>query len=81
MRAGQVAAEVISPGPQLFLLKGTRFMATDKGRHIAIMLTVDRSLVSTEIVGRAKSPNSLGAIFVIALVRPVMPVIMLSAAC
>lgn len=75
-----MAAEVISPWPQLFLLKGTRFVATDKGRHIAIMLTMDRSLVSTEIVGRAESPNSLGAILVIALIRPVMPVIMLSMA-
>jgi hypothetical protein len=73
-----MAAKVISPWPQLFLLKGTRFVATDKGRHIAIMLTVDRSLMSTEIVGRAETPNSLGAIVVIALVRPVMPVVVLS---
>lgn len=81
MSASQVAAEIISPGPQLFLLQGTRFMATDKGRHIAILLTVDRSLMSAEIVGRAETPNTLGAIFVIALIRPVMPVIMLSVAC
>lgn len=72
-----MAAEVISPWPQLLLLSGTRVVATDEGRRIAIMLTVDRSLVSSEIVGRAESPNSLGAILVITLIRPVMPVIML----
>lgn len=73
-----MAAEVISPWPQLFLLKGTRLVATDEGRHSAIMLTVDRSLMSTKIVGRAETSNSLGAIVIIAFIRPVVPVVMLS---
>jgi hypothetical protein len=76
-----MAAEVISSWPQLFLLSSTRLMATDKCRRIAMMLTVDRSLMSTEIVGRAESLSRLGAVFVIALIRPVVPLMMFSMTC
>lgn len=78
MSASQMAPEVISSRPQLLLLKDARFMAADKDGRIIIMLTVNCSFMSTEIVGRAESLNSLGAFFVIALVRLVMPVVMLS---
>lgn len=78
MSASQVAPEVISSWPQLLLLEDARFMAADEDGSIVIMLTVNRPLMSTEIVGCAESPNGLGAFFVIALVRPVVPVVMLS---
>lgn len=78
MSASQMTPEIIGSWPQLFLLKDTRFMAADKDGPIVIMLTVNRPLMSAEIVGRAETPNSLGTFFVIALIRPVMPVTMLS---
>lgn len=78
MSASQMAPEVISSWPEFLLLKDTRFMGADKDGPIVIMLTVNRSLMSTEIVGRAESLNSLGAFFVIALIRLIMPVVMFS---
>lgn len=78
MSASQMTPEVISSWPQLFLFKGTRFMAADEDGPIVVMLTVNRSLMPVEVIDCAESLNDPGATLVIALIRLVMPVVMLS---